>query len=248
MQNNAWDEFFGNPLISSYLEEAELFEEEMPEESGDAGDTGDTGGSLSEEEIAKLAEDLKAGHITQDDIVNMYKSGKVSQEDVQKIISLVEGGEPGEAGPEGEVEGQQPTQEELLAQQIEQTNDLFIKFALYDKIIELTEKLDYFRDNFDDLKSDLYQQTLQLREFLNILSNLVFNIETPVAYQMYGSLLLRLTELFKEYNQTVKPQKDREDLVQDIQREAIDSGDVPTSPEEQWADSNKSNLVSDEWK
>ena len=119
----------------------------------------------------------------------MYKKGEITKEDIQTILQGIEGAQ----------QEQQPTPEELFDQQIEQTNDLFIKFALYDKTMELSEKLNYFKENFKDTDSDLYKRVMQLREFLNILSNLIFNLETAVSYQMYGSILFQLTELFEEY-------------------------------------------------
>jgi len=232
---SVWDELIGNPAVSQYLTEAEeASQQEQPVE--------DSAEAASPEEIDKLTQDLKQGTLSQDDLINMYKAGKLTQDDIKQIVDNVEGNEedPDAEQPEN---AEPASEEELLAQQIEQTNDLFIKFSLYDKIVELTEKLDYFKDNFEDIQSELYQKVLQLKEFLNILSSLVFNLETAVAYQMYGSLLLQLTDLFKEYNEEVLPQKMKEDKAQDAKQHMIDQNNINVTPEEKWADSNKSELL-----
>jgi len=232
MNTKAWDAFFGNPLINSYLTEAEEIQQpdQVDNESADT-------------DIEKLAGDFKNGHLNQDDIVNMYKSGKISKDDIQQIIQVSEGGD--EQGGEQSQDEEGPTEEELLSQQIDQTNDLFIKFSLYDKINELSDKLLYFQENFEDLNSDMYEKVLQLKEFLNILSNLVFNIETPVAYQMYGSILLQLTDLFTEYNQKIESNKTNE-IQEKEKKEDYRDGDKTTDPVEIWTSKNKSHLMPDE--
>jgi hypothetical protein len=228
MYNNGWDAFFGNPLIRTYLEEAaERVKPVFIEEAA--------------VNLEQLAADLKEGTIDQDDLISMYKAGKISKEEVQQVVSSVEGGEQ-EAPVDPETGEPQLSEEELLAQQIEQTNDLFIKFSLYDKIIDLNDKLTYFKDNFEDIQSELYEKVLQLKEFLNILSNLVFNLETAVSYQMYGSILLQLTELFQEYNKQLETQ-DKD--VEDIAKEPYRKGDIPADPVDAWADENKSDLMPD---
>jgi hypothetical protein len=204
-----WDEFFGNPIISSFLEEAAVEPVDSDDDPAVAdapaegdGKGGATDSSKTEEQgqnLDQLIADFQQGTITQDDLVSMYKAGNLSKEDIQKIIDSTE-------GQEGQ--GEPQDQEELLAQQIGQTNDMFVKFALYDKIQELTEKLDYFKENFDDMQSGIYDRVVQLSEFLNILSGLIFSIETAIAYQMYGSILLQLTELFDQYNQ-ISQEKDQ---------------------------------------
>jgi len=207
ISGDAWDEFFGNPIISSFLEEAAV----EPVDSDDDPAVADappednqkqSDGNHEQEEqgqnIEQLTADFKQGNISQDDLIAMYKAGNLNKEDIQKIIDATE----------GEGEGEPQDQEELLSQQINQTNDMFVKFALYDKVSELTEKLDYFKENFDDMKSGIYDRVVQLSEFLNILSGLIFSIETSIAYQMYGSILLQLTELFDQYNQ-ISQEKDQ---------------------------------------
>ncbi len=104
---------------------------------------------------------------------------------------------------------------------------MFVKFALYDKVSDLTEKLAYFKENFDDVKSDIYSRVLQLSEFLNILSSLIFSIETPVSYQMYGSILLQLTELFDEYNNEQRAEQAQDNIDdQQIENEKKATGQL----------------------
>jgi hypothetical protein len=152
------------------------------------------------DKLQQVALDVQQGHLDQNDLINMYKAGQLSKEEIQQVMEMAQGqeGQEGQEGGQPPAE-QQPSEEELFAQQIEQTNDMFVKFAIYDKVAELSEKLNYIHDNFSDTESDMYLRAVQLKEFLNILSNLIFNLDTSVSYQMYGSILLQLTELFNEY-------------------------------------------------
>jgi hypothetical protein len=236
MYNEAWEKFFGNPVISSYLEEADMQpqpEMQQPEEETNA-------------DVQQLADDFQSGHVSQEDLVNMYRAGKINKNDLAEIRQMVENPPDGdEAAAAAGEEEEGPSEEELFAQQIDQTNDLFIKFSIYDKILELTDKLDYFKENFEDIESQTYERVIRLREFLNILSNLVFNIETSVAYQMYGSILLQLTEIFTEYNKNLSQRK-QEEKIKDAQKKKFREGDVSTSKEDSWADDNKSHLMPDD--
>jgi hypothetical protein len=218
--NDIWYQFFNDPRLKSIIEEAQAVDSDDDPEIAQGEDTetgegepqapaqGDEGG----QDIEQLTADFQQGNISQDELIQMYQQGQISKDDIQQIIQAAEGAEE----PQSE--------EELLAQQIDQTNDMFIKFSLYDKVADLTEKLNHFKENFDDLQSDIYDRVLQLREFLNILSSLIFNIETPVAYQMYGSILLQLTELFTEYNkeqQQEEAEDQREDAMEDAQQKKM---------------------------
>jgi hypothetical protein len=205
VSRDVWESFFENPVLRSIIEEAQLEQVEsdddpIPEkENSISTDNGQEDGSLN---LEQLAADFQQGNLSQDDLINLYKSGQLSQEDIQQIMQAGQGEEQPQVDENGNpIDPNEPqSQEELLAQQIDQTNDMFVKFALYDKINELTDKLDYFKENFEDLQSGIYDRVIQLREFLNILSSLIFSIETSISYQMYGSILLQLTELFDQYN------------------------------------------------
>jgi len=233
-----WDLFFGNPIIRSYLTEGAEAQAEMdpgiqPESS-----------EQTNVDIEQLTEDLKQGSIQQEDLVNMYKTGKITKDDIEQIIQNVESPPEGDM-PDGDgmdMANQEPTEEELLSQQVDQTNDLFVKFSIYDKINELTDKLNYFKGNFEDIQSDTYHKIMQLREFLNILSSLVFNIETAVSYQMYGSILLQLTEIFEEYNQE-SAQESSKKRVTERKKEKYRDGDLSADPVDRWTSKNKSHLM-----
>ncbi len=208
-QENIWEQFFTDPRLSMILEDASMVDSDQDsnldgtdENQEEAPEEAEGGSSI---DLEQLAADFKEGSLEQEDLIKLYQSGKIGKEEIQQIVASVEGEEPQD-------------EEELLSQQIDQTNDMFVKFALYDKIVELTEKLDYFKENFDDTQSSIYERVLQLGEFLNILSSLIFSIETPVSYNMYGSILLQLTELFTEYNQQEKVEdhvEDKQDAAQE---------------------------------
>lgn len=240
--NETWDAFFGNPIIGTYLNENEMPSEPPQAQAGEAVPEGEESGAV---DLEQLTADYQQGTINQEDLVGMYKTGKLSKEDIE---SVVQGATQADASgqdqelPPGE---QEPTEEELFSQQIDQTNDMFVKFSIYDKIGELKSKLDYFEDNFEDIQSDTYHQVIQLKEFLNILSSLVFNIETTVAYQMYGSILLQLTELFEEYNRISKI-NDKLDAKNDKELDDYRSGEKSADVVDQWADDNKNSMMEDQ--
>ncbi len=215
IKQEVWESTYINPHLRHIIEEAGLElvpgdddpsldgkpqaqlppEQQMQQEEIPEGD-----GALN---LEQLAADFQQGNLQEEDIIKLYQSGQLSKEQIQMIMGQ---------GQEGEPE----SQEELLSQQVTQTNDMFVKFALYDKIVDLTEKLGYFKDNFDDIKSDTYERVLQLSEFLNILSSLIFSVETQISYQMYGSILLQLTELFNEYNQEQEQEKKHKETVEEL--------------------------------
>jgi hypothetical protein len=198
--NSLVESFFENPLLGSIIEEAlqsvESDDDPTPDETAKQQEQPAPG----VDKLQQVALDVQQGHLDQNDLINMYKAGQLSKEEIQQVMEMAQGqeGQEGQEGGQPPAE-QQPSEEELFAQQIEQTNDMFVKFAIYDKVAELSEKLNYFHDNFSDTESDMYLRAVQLKEFLNILSNLIFNLDTSVSYQMYGSILLQLTELFNEY-------------------------------------------------
>ncbi len=216
VKQDLWEREYMNPTLRRIIEEAGLDiidsdddpvldnkdtpPAEMPPEEVPEGD-----GALNLEQIAA---DFQQGNLTEEDLMKLYQGGQISKEMIQQIMGMTTGSEE----PQSE--------EELLAQQVTQTNDMFIKFALYDKITDLTEKLSHFKENFDDIQSSIYERVLQLSEMLNILSSLIFNIETPISYQMYGSILLQLTELFDEYSKTQNAQ-----IAQEEMKDKINSSD-----------------------
>ncbi len=221
-KESIWEDFFNDPLLSRILEEAEMVDsdDDPSAEGGDpmaAPEGGEpaappAGGGM---DIEQLISAFQAGEMTQEDLIKMYQTGKISKDDIERIIQSAEG------------QGEPESEEELLSQQISQTNDMFVKFALYDKVSDLTEKLAYFKENFDDMQSDIYERVLQLNEFLNILSSLIFSIETSVSYQMFGSILLQLTELFNEYNQEQKAGQAQENAEdQQIENEKKERGEL----------------------
>ncbi len=211
IKQELWESMYINPNMRHIIEEAglELAQgdddpsldgqppEELPPEQAPNQEIPEGEGGLN---LEQLAADFQEGKLQQEDLMKLYQNGQLSKEQISMIM-----GQGEEAEPQSE--------EELLSQQITQTNDVFVKFALYDKVNDLTEKLDYFKDNFDDIQSDTYERVLQLGEFLNILSSLIFNLDTQVSYQMYGSILLQLTEIFNQYNKEQKQEELRDEAT-----------------------------------
>jgi len=172
-----WDTIYEAEIISRLVEEAAPKEvhsddDPTPEESTSS--------------IETLIQGYQEGKITEEDLINMYKKGQLTQDDILQIQDAINGAEDENVSPE-----------ELFAQQIEQVNDNFIKFGLYDKINNLQEKLDDFLENHP-VQDKLTTEVIQLNNFLKILNSLVFSLDTSVAYQLYGSIEIKLIELFKD--------------------------------------------------
>jgi len=174
-----WDTIYEAEIISRIVEEAAPKEvhsddDPTPEESSS--------------NIETLIQGYQEGKITEEDLIDMYKKGQLTQDDIMQIQDALNGSQE-EVSPE-----------ELFAQQIEQVNDNFVKFGLYDKVNNLQEKLDDFLENHPTY-NELTTEIIQLNDFLKILNSLIFSLDISVAYQLYGSIELKLIDIFKKVAQ-----------------------------------------------
>ncbi len=193
-----WESFLTDPIVSDLIEEAALKavdsdDDPTPEEA-------------ENQNIEQIAQSFAQGELKEEDLVKMYQSGSLTKDDIQQILELAGGG--------GEQQ-QEVSPEELLAQQIDQVNDSFVRFSIYDKINELQSKLDNFLENFSGVETDTYDEVNRVSEFLKILSSLAFNLDVSALYQMYGSIELRLIEVFNKYAD-LQEKKIRNDKTEEI--------------------------------
>jgi len=138
-------------------------------------------GLLSPEELQQMAQALQSGEMTEEDLKGLMDQGKINNIDVQMIQESM------------------PSPEEEQAQQINQVQEMVVRFNVYDKIMALDAKLDLFIENFHDGGSDFYGEVQQIHEFVKVLNTLIFNLEINLVYQMYASLETQLIELFETY-------------------------------------------------
>jgi len=117
--------------------------------------------------------------------------------------------ESAEDAPEEE-EGQevQPTEEELFTYELEGTEDKFLQFTLYDKLIDLSGKIDILQDNIKNDTSaenmDLIANLSHYSQYLNVLNELIFTISTPVVYKLLGQIELELIDILEVYNSSLE--------------------------------------------
>lgn len=155
------------------------------EGAGEAGEAGEAG-LLSPEELQQLIEGFQTGEVTEETLKQMLDAGQINNTDIQML------------------QEQMPSPEEEQAAQINQVQEMVIRFNVYDKIMNLDSKLELFIENFNEVGSGFYKDVQQVHEFIKVLNTLIFNLEINLVYQMYASLELQLIQLFEDYkdNQT----------------------------------------------
>lgn len=147
---------------------------------------------LSPEELQQLAEDFQSGKITEEILKQMVDKGQINNIDIQMMQEQL-------SSPEEEQE-----------RQINQVQEMVIRFNVYDKIMNLDNKLDVFMENFDDVNSSFYKDVQQIHEFIKVLNTLIFSLEINLVYQLYASLELQLIQLFEEYKETQATTQDEQ--------------------------------------
>lgn len=206
----SWNDFIRNPIVAELIEEAQAKQLESVDSDEDpALNTKD----VKDMDIEELAKGYAEGNVQEEELAKLYQSGALSRDDIQAIMSAAD---PNAQEQQAQAQMQpEVSQEELMAQQIDQVNDSFIRFSLFDRINELQEKLENLIENFSDYDSELYLEVKQTTEFVKILSGLVFSLDVSVLYQMYGSIEMRLIELFTEYVR-LNPEEPEEDQTKEI--------------------------------
>lgn len=104
-----------------------------------------------------------------------------------------------------------PTPEEQLAFELEGTEDKFLQFVLYDKLTELSSKIDILLDN---IKNDEIAEEIQLvqklehyKQYLEVLNELIFSMSTNTVYKVLGQIELELIDLLQIYNASLEQQE-----------------------------------------
>lgn len=96
------------------------------------------------------------------------------------------------------------TQEELMAAEFIGTEDKFVQFVLYEKIIDLSSKLEILRESIKDdalnEKFNILSKLDQYKQYVEVLNELIFTINTEVVYKIIGQIELELIDLLTAYN------------------------------------------------
>lgn len=106
-----------------------------------------------------------------------------------------------------------PTEQDRFSMEIDGTEDKFLQFVLYDKLGELSSKIDILREN---IKNDKAAEALKLvsnlnhySQYLQVLNELIFSISTSVVYKILGQIELELIDMLQIYNASLE-QKNKE--------------------------------------
>jgi predicted RNA-binding protein associated with RNAse of E/G family len=88
--------------------------------------------------------------------------------------------------------------EQIFSQEIDQLTDNFIRLNLYDKINELIEKIDIFLDVYNRADDALRDRLNQVKNYLNILGSLIFNLDVNLLYQLYITLEMKAIDILRD--------------------------------------------------
>jgi len=183
-------------IMQVLIEEAKKPKEVNSDEDPTA-DKMDTGQAparpgLSDEELQQIIQGIQQGQIQEDQIQQMQQSGQLTDEDIQKIQEGMQ-----------QMQQQQPSPEEQAQMettaQINQLQEMTIRFNIYDKLIKLEDKLDYFLNYFHDITNPIYPEIENIKEYISVINSLVFNLEINLLYELYAKLEMKIIDLFEQY-------------------------------------------------
>jgi len=119
---------------------------------------------------------------------------------------------------------EEPTQEEQFAYELEGTQDKFIQFVLYEKILDLSNKISILKDNIQsglNKNDDQFLSSLKnYDQYIQVLNELIFTVSTGTIYKLLGQLELELIELLERYVESVK-KKQILNTVEKIEKRSI---------------------------
>ena len=124
--------------------------------------------------------------------------------DDETDASVSEEQDQGPVDEEGNPIPPEPSEEEIYNFEMEGTEDKFLQFVLYDKLVEFAGKIDILKDTIqNDSKIDnleILQSLEHYAQYLKVLNELIFSISTSVIYKLLGQIELELIDLLGDYN------------------------------------------------
>lgn len=113
----------------------------------------------------------------------------------------------------------EPSHQELFMYELEGAEDKFIQMILYNRLIELDNKVELLQLSVQDgigVKSKYFYDRLnQYKQYIEVLNELIFSISTATIYKLVGQIELELVELLNEYTLSYN-----DNLIYDEAREA----------------------------
>lgn len=173
--------------------------------------------NITPEQAQQIAAGLKSGEIKEEEIKQAYDSGQMNDADIQLIQQAAEnGGDVDELDPE--------EKEKYFNREIDQMTDNFVRLGLFDKINDLREKVELFSSTYTDSNDDLINKLNLIKNYLDILSSLVYNLDINIVYQMLITLEIKAIDILREklgYGPDKELQKFFDDLEKEIQQKEI---------------------------
>ena len=117
--------------------------------------------------------------------------------------------EPQQQEPQPQPQQQDPR--DIFSDQIQGVEEKFVQFVLYDKLGELSSKIAILQEN---IKNDTKDNYLELgakldhyAQYLEVLNELIFSMDTSVIYQLMGQIELELIELLQKYDKSEREER-----------------------------------------
>jgi len=174
--------------------------------------------SITPEQAQQIAQGLNDGSVKEEELKQAYDKGELDDNDIQMIQQAMEGG--------GDVDEMSPEEKEkYFEKEIDQLTDNFVKLGLFDKINDLRDKINIFIESYNNAKSKLIDQFKLIRNYLDILNSLVYNLDVNLVYQLLITLEIKAIDLLREemgYGPDKTVQEFFEKLEEDIQRKEIE--------------------------
>lgn len=193
---------YGQSPWDFLLEEAKTQEVNSDDESPGQDDSSnsasdeasDESPKLSDDDLQQLIQQLQQSPDAEKDIKKLLDDGSINQADVENIGKGLEG------------EDQSPEEEQQ--NQINNIQEMVIRFSIYDKLNNLENKLRLFTENFPNVDEDFYKNVSQIHDYIKIVNTLIFNLEINLVYQLYANLEMKLISIFTEYQNKMKLNKE----------------------------------------
>jgi len=152
-------------------------------ENQDGGDR-----KIGDEQVAQIAQGLQNNSISEDEIQQALESGQMTDADIQAIQQAMQAQNPEDVSPE--------EKEKMFQQEISSISENFMRINFYNRIIDLEKKIETIINNTS--KTDLINKLEHVKNYLDILLSLVYNIDVNILNRLYISLELKVTEYVKE--------------------------------------------------
>ncbi len=151
-----------------------------------------------------------------DESVNNDEEGEETQE-----AQPEDGQEEVPTDEEGNEIQPEPTEEEIFSYELQAAEDKFTQFVLYEKLIELDNKLEILQSNvqFKNEEFDLlFSEKLdQYKQYVGVLNELIFTMSTSTVYNIVGQLELEIINLLEQYViEHNKTEEDEEEHIKNI--------------------------------